>query len=120
MEGKILITDNLDNVEFLVLFPLYNFTFRQQVENLLNGLTSRRDTPSVYCRGMQRKTNINKTDVFNVDWLYPKILNETLEAKNEVQNPERRPKYSIPESKKTAEINKRESTPHNGSSSSPN
>ena len=38
-EGKILITEKFINVEFLVPFPRYNFTIRQQVETLLNELS---------------------------------------------------------------------------------
>ena len=36
MEGKIVITEKLVNAEFLVPFPRYNLTVRQQVETLLH------------------------------------------------------------------------------------
>ena len=83
-DGKILITDKFINVEFLILFPRYNFTVRQQVETLLTGLTTKWVKPSAFRKSMFATTYINKTDVFNVDCLYAKILIETEEAETEV------------------------------------
>ena len=48
-EGKILITEKFINVEFLVPFPRYNFTIRQQVETLLNELSDKWITKSEFC-----------------------------------------------------------------------
>ena len=48
-EGKILITEKFINVEFLVPFPRYNSTIRQQVETLLAELNNKWATPSAYC-----------------------------------------------------------------------
>ena len=83
-EGKILITEKFINVEFLVPFPRYNFTIRQQVETLLNELSKKLITQSEFCNLTYSTTYRNQTDAFNVDWLYTKILNETIEAEIEV------------------------------------
>ena len=48
-EGKILITENFINAEFLVPFPRYNFTIRQQVETLLHELSKKWITQSEFC-----------------------------------------------------------------------
>ena len=83
-ERKILITEKFINVEFLVPFPRYNFTIRQQVETLLNELSKKRITKSEFCKMTYSTTYRNQTKAFNVDWLYTKILNETVEAEIEV------------------------------------
>ena len=83
-EGKILITEKFINVEFLVPFPRYNFTIRQQVETLLSELSKKWITQSEFCNLTHSTTYRNQTDSFNVDWLYAKILNETIEAESEV------------------------------------
>ena len=81
-EQKNHINEKFINIEFLVPFPRLNFTV-QQVETLLNELrqngfrNQRFVTPHIV-------RNTIKTDVFNVDWLYVKILNETVEADIEV------------------------------------
>ena len=71
-------------MEFLVPFPRYNFTIRQQVETLLNELSKKWITQSEFCNLTDSTTYRNQTDAFNVDWLYTKILNETIEAEIEV------------------------------------
>ena len=83
-EGKIRITERFTNVEFLVPFPRYNFTVRQQVETLLHELWTKWISQSAFCNSTYSTTSINTTDVFNADWLYAKILNETVEAEIEV------------------------------------
>ena len=83
-EGKILITEKFINVEFLVPFPRYNFTIRQQVETLLSELSKKWITQSEFCNLTHSTTYRNQTASFNVDWLYAKILNETIEAEIEV------------------------------------
>ena len=83
-DGKILITEKFINVEFLVPFPRYNSTIRQQVVTLLNGLATIWVALSAFCNSTYAKTYMYKTDVFNVDWHYIKILNETVEAVIEV------------------------------------
>ena len=82
-EGKILITEKLINAEFLVPFRRYNFTV-PQVETLLLELSKKWKTQSEFCNMTHSTTYRNQTDVFNVDWLYSKILNETIEAEIEV------------------------------------
>ena len=83
-EGKILITEKCINAEFLVLFPRYNFTVRHQVETLLHELSMKWTTQSEFCNTTYSTTYRNQTDVFNVDWLCTKILNEIVEAEIEV------------------------------------
>ena len=83
-EGKILITEKFINAEFLVPFPRYNFTIRQQVETLLNELSKKWITQSEFCNMTYSTTYRNQTQAFNVDWLYMKILNETIKAEIEV------------------------------------
>ena len=83
-EGKILISEKFINLEFLVPFPRYNFTIRQQVETLLNELSKKWITQSEFCNLTHSTTYRNQTAAFNVDWLYTKILNETIEAEIEV------------------------------------
>ena len=83
-DGKILITEKFINVEFLVPFPRYNFTKRQQVETLLNELSQKWITKSEFCNMTSSTTYRNQTQAFNVDWLYTQILNETIEAEIEV------------------------------------
>ena len=83
-EEKILITEKFINVKFLVPFPRYNFTIRQQVETLLNELSKKWITQSEFCNLTHSTTYRNQTAAFNVDWLYTKILNETIEAEIEV------------------------------------
>ena len=83
-EGKILITEKFINAEFLVPFPRYNFTVRQQVETLLHELSTKWVTQSPFCKFTYSTTYKNKRDVFDVDWLYTKILNETVAAEIEV------------------------------------
>ena len=83
-EGKILITEKFINVEFLVPFPQYYFTVRQQVETLLHELSTKWVSQSAFYNNTYSTTYINKTDVFNVDWLYAKVLNGTVEAEIEV------------------------------------
>ena len=83
-EGKIIITEKFINAEFLVPFPRNNFTIRQQVETLLLELSKKWITQSEFCNLTHSTTYRNQTDVFNVNWLYSKILNETIEAEIEV------------------------------------
>ena len=83
-EGKILITEKFLNAEYLVPFPCYNFTIRQQVETLLNELSMKWITQSEFCNMTYSTTYRNQSKAFNVDWLYTKILNETIEAEIEV------------------------------------
>ena len=78
------ITEKFINVEFLVPFPRYNFTIRQQVETLLNELSKKWITQSEFCNMTSSTTYRNQTQAFNVDWLYTEILNETIEAEIEV------------------------------------
>ena len=83
-EGKILITEKfIINAEFLVPFPRYNFTV-PQIETLLLELSKKWITQSEFCNMTHSTTYRNQTDVFNVDWLYSKILNETIEVEIEV------------------------------------
>ena len=83
-EGKFPITEKFINAEFLVPFPRYNFTVRQQVETLLLELSKKWITQSEFCNMTHSTTYRNQTEVFNVDWFYSKILNETIEAEIEV------------------------------------
>ena len=83
-KGKIFITEKLINAEFLVRFPRYNLTVRHQVETLLHELSMKWITQSEFCNMTYSATYKNQTDVFNVDWLYTKILIETIEAEIEV------------------------------------
>ena len=106
-EEKILITEKFTNAEFLVSFPRYNFTVRHQIETHLLELSTKGVTQSAFCNNTYSTTYRNQTDVFNVDWLYAKILNETNEAES-LQTAERDPKNSLPESKKTPEIDRGE------------
>ena len=109
-EGKILITEKFINAEFLVPFRRYNFTIRQQVETLLLELLKKWITQSEFCNMTYSTTYRNQTDVFNVDWLYSKILNETIEAEIEVFKL-RNETESKPESKRTPETDRKEPPP---------
>ena len=82
-EGKILITEKFINAEFLVPFPRYNLTVRQ-VDTILLELSKKWITQSEFCSMTHSTTYRNQTDVFNADWIYSKILNETIEAEIEV------------------------------------
>ena len=81
---KILVTEKFINAEFFVPFPRYNLTVRHQVETLLHELSMKWITQSEFCNMTYSTSYKNKTDVFNVDWLYTKILIETIEAEIEV------------------------------------
>ena len=83
-EGKILSTEKFINAEFLVPFPRYNFTILWQVETLLFDLSKKWITQSEFCNMTYSTTYRNQTDAFNVDWIYSKILNETIEAELDV------------------------------------
>ena len=83
-EGKILTTEKFINAEFLVPFPRYNFTIRHQVETLLLELSTKWVTKSLSRNTTSSTTYRNQTDVFNVDWLHAKIINDTNEAEIEV------------------------------------
>ena len=107
-EGKILITEKFINAEFLVTFPCYNFTIRQQVETLLHELSKKWITLSELCNMTYSTTYRNQTDVFNVDWLYSKILNETIEAEIEVFKLRNETENSSPESMRTPKIDRKE------------
>ena len=109
-EGKILITEKFINAEFLIPFPRYNFTIRQQVETLLLELSKKWITQSEFCNMTYSTTYRNQTDVFNVDWLYSKILNETIEAEIEVFKLRNETENSAPESKRTPETDRKEPT----------
>ena len=83
-EGKILITEKFINVEFLVPFPRYNFTIRQQVETLLNELSKKWITQSEFCNLTDSTTYRNQTDAFNNDWLYTKIYSFRINVINAI------------------------------------
>ena len=67
--------------------------------------------PSSYGNSRYTTTYINGFDVFNVDWLYSEVFNETVKAEIEVHKLRNETKNSITESKKTAETEKTEPRP---------
>ena len=96
-EGKILITEKFINVEFLVPFPRYNFTIRQQVENLLNELSQKWITKSEFCNMTSSTTYRNQTQAFNVEIDVLKLRNETKKLLTRVEeDPHNRQKRAAP------------------------
>ena len=83
-EGKILSFREVHQRGILVPFPRYNFTIRQQVETLHLELSTKWITQPAFSNMTHSTTYRNQTDDFKVDWLYSKILNETIEAEIEV------------------------------------
>ena len=84
-DSKLLLADKFVNVEFLVPFPRFNFTMREDIEKQLAVLSHMWATPSAACPlNFSRPFKIDNHP-FNLDWMVSKIQQETDQAQLEVE-----------------------------------
>ena len=85
-ESKILLAEKFINVEFLLPFPQYNFTSRNEIKEMLQVLKSMWEHPSLMCP-LNSSTQFNSsTGKFDLDWLFIKFEEEIEKTKQEVDH----------------------------------
>ena len=84
-ETRILLAEKFINVEFLLPFPTYNFTSRDEIQKMLEKLKKMWEHPSIMCP-LDSNTHFNtSTGAFNLDWLLVEINQEVEEATHEAE-----------------------------------
>ena len=71
--SKILLTEKLIRVEFLVPFPTYEFTMKPDIEKMIQQLSLMWETPSLFCPLNFSSQFATNTSGFNVNWMLHQI-----------------------------------------------
>ena len=83
--GNILLAEKFVPVEFMIPFPTYDFSLKNDIETTIARLSSMWDLPSIFCPlNFSSSFNSNSTS-FNVNWILVQINTEINEAAKDVQ-----------------------------------
>ena len=78
--SKILLSDKIIRVEFLVPFPLYDFSMKPDIEAMIYKLCNLWQVPSLFCPLIFSSVFATNSSGFNVNWMLLQIENEIADA----------------------------------------
>ena len=84
-DSKIIIAEKFIPVQFLVPFPLYNFSFKMEIKDMLAELNNMWKLPSVHCPLDFSSPFRTNDSYFNVDWMFKKIYHEVNQSKADIE-----------------------------------
>ena len=82
--NKILLTEKVIRVEFLVPFPTYEFTLQPDIERLIQRISHMWVLPSLFCLLNFSSHFSSNSSGFNVNWMLFQIDQEIYESKNDL------------------------------------